>query len=93
MSPAGSFMTGGSGQGSVTVIDLVSDNSDDLTLGSLRALRQADVIAHDAGVSAEILDYARRDARRVALDAALPEDARVVVLRSAVLAKRAGGAA
>jgi uroporphyrin-III C-methyltransferase/precorrin-2 dehydrogenase/sirohydrochlorin ferrochelatase len=80
-----------SGAGSRTVINLVSNNSDDLTLGALRALRQADVIAHDAGVSPEILDYARRDARRVDLDAALPENARVVVLRSAIAAKRAGG--
>jgi uroporphyrin-III C-methyltransferase/precorrin-2 dehydrogenase/sirohydrochlorin ferrochelatase len=80
-----------SGEGSLTVIELASNNSDDLTLGALRALRKADVIAHDAGVSAEILDYARRDARRVDLDAALPQDARVVVLRSAVAAKRAGG--
>ena len=76
-----------SGEGSLTVIDLTSNRSDDLTLGELRALRKADVIAHDAGVAAEILDYARRDARRVGLDADLPRDgARVVVLRAPVLA-------
>jgi uroporphyrin-III C-methyltransferase/precorrin-2 dehydrogenase/sirohydrochlorin ferrochelatase len=80
-----------SGEGSMTVIELVSNHSDDLTLGALRALRRADVIAHDAGVAAEILGYARRDARRIDLDAALPQDARVVVLRSAVSQKRAGG--
>ena len=80
-----------SGEGSLTVIELASNNSDDLTLGALRALRKADVIAHDAGVSAEILDYARRDARRVDLDATLPQDARVILLRSAVAAKRAVG--
>jgi uroporphyrin-III C-methyltransferase/precorrin-2 dehydrogenase/sirohydrochlorin ferrochelatase len=68
--------------GSVTVIELVSNHSDDLTLGALRALRKADVIAHDANVAPEILDYARRDARRVDLDADLPQDARVVVLRA-----------
>jgi len=79
-----------SGEGSLTVIDLVSSHSDDLTLGALRALRKADVIAHDAGVSAEILDYARRDARRVDLDAELPQDARVVVLRSTAVPKRMG---
>jgi uroporphyrin-III C-methyltransferase/precorrin-2 dehydrogenase/sirohydrochlorin ferrochelatase len=79
------------GEGGRAVIDLVSANSDDLTLGALRALRSADVIAHDAGVPAEILDYARRDARRVGLDAELPEGARVVVLRSAVAQRRAGG--
>ena len=82
-----------SGAGSRTVIALVSNSSDDLTLGALRALRQADVIAHDAGVSPEILDYARRDARRVGLDADLPQDVRVVVLHSAAVIQRAGGAA
>jgi uroporphyrin-III C-methyltransferase/precorrin-2 dehydrogenase/sirohydrochlorin ferrochelatase len=80
-----------SGQGAVTVIDLASNNSDDLTLGALRALRKADVIAHDENVSAEILDYARRDARRIGLDAELPQDgARVVVLRGPAATKRMG---
>jgi uroporphyrin-III C-methyltransferase/precorrin-2 dehydrogenase/sirohydrochlorin ferrochelatase len=80
-----------SGAGSLTVIELISNDSDDLTLGTLRALRKADVIAHDAGVAAEILDYARRDARRVGLDTELPQDgARVVVLRAPVAAKRMG---
>jgi uroporphyrin-III C-methyltransferase/precorrin-2 dehydrogenase/sirohydrochlorin ferrochelatase len=70
------------GAGSLTVIELASNDSDDLTLGTLRALRKADVIAHDANVAAEILDYARRDARRVDLNSDLPRDARVVVLRA-----------
>jgi uroporphyrin-III C-methyltransferase/precorrin-2 dehydrogenase/sirohydrochlorin ferrochelatase len=74
-----------SGAGSLTVIDLVSNDSDDLTLGTLRALRKADVIAHDASVATEILDYARRDARRVGLNSDLPRDARVVVLRAPAL--------
>jgi uroporphyrin-III C-methyltransferase/precorrin-2 dehydrogenase/sirohydrochlorin ferrochelatase len=78
------------GAGTLTVIDLTSNRSDDLTLGALRALRKADVIAHDAGVSSEILDYARRDARRVDLDSELPKDARVVVLRAPAAAKRVG---
>jgi uroporphyrin-III C-methyltransferase/precorrin-2 dehydrogenase/sirohydrochlorin ferrochelatase len=79
-----------SGAGSLTVIDLASNDSDDLTLGTLRALRKADVIAHDANVAPEILDYARRDARRVDLDSELPKDARVVVLRAPAAAKRMG---
>ncbi len=73
------------------MIELLSNNSDDLTLGALRALRKADVIAHDADVADEILDYARRDARRVDHGADLPQDARVVVLRSAAAQKRVGG--
>ncbi|GAB2178773.1 precorrin-2 dehydrogenase/sirohydrochlorin ferrochelatase family protein [Dongia sp. agr-C8] len=79
-----------SGAGSVTVIELASNRSDDLTLGTLRALRQADVISHDANVAPEILDYARRDARRVDLNSDLPQDARVVVLRAPAAAKRVG---
>jgi uroporphyrin-III C-methyltransferase/precorrin-2 dehydrogenase/sirohydrochlorin ferrochelatase len=79
-----------SGQGSLTVIDLASNDSDDLTLGTLRALRKADVIAHAANVAPEILDYARRDARRVDLNSELPKDARVVVLRTPAAAKRMG---
>jgi uroporphyrin-III C-methyltransferase/precorrin-2 dehydrogenase/sirohydrochlorin ferrochelatase len=83
-----------SGPGSLTVIDLDSNDSDDLTLGALRALRKADVIAHDANVAAEILDYARRDARRVDLTiepgAELPKDARVVVLRAPAAVTRMG---
>jgi uroporphyrin-III C-methyltransferase/precorrin-2 dehydrogenase/sirohydrochlorin ferrochelatase len=79
-----------SGAGSVTVIDLVSNDSEDLTLGTLRALRKADVIAHDANVAPVILDYARRDARRVDLNSDLPRDARVVVLRAPAVAKVVG---
>jgi uroporphyrin-III C-methyltransferase/precorrin-2 dehydrogenase/sirohydrochlorin ferrochelatase len=82
-----------SGAGSVTVIELASNNSDDLTLGALRALRKADVIAHDANVATEILDYARRDARRVDLDSDLPRDARVVVLRAPARAAKLRGVA
>lgn len=79
-----------SGAGSVTVIELVSNDSDDLTLGTLRALRKADVIAHDGFVAPEILDLARRDARRIGLAAALPQGARVVVLRAPAAAKLLG---
>ena len=79
-----------SGAGSLTVIELASNDCDDLTLGTLRALRKADVIAHDASVAPEILDYARRDARRVDLNSDLPRDARVVVLRAPAAAKRVG---
>ncbi|WP_424814145.1 siroheme synthase CysG [Roseococcus sp. YIM B11640] len=39
--------------------------ADLLTLRALRALGEADVIVHDRLVSAEVLDLARRDARRI----------------------------
>jgi precorrin-2 dehydrogenase/sirohydrochlorin ferrochelatase len=37
-----------------------------LTLRAVRALSSADIVAADAGVSSEVLAYARRDARRLA---------------------------
>ena len=44
-----------------------------LTLKAHRLLQQADVIVHDRGSDARILDYARRDATRIAVDAAAPD--------------------
>jgi len=71
-------------------IDLASNDPEELTLKTLRALRGADVIVHDAGVSPAILDYARRDARHVALGEDFDVTGlRVVVLRSAWGARRA----
>jgi uroporphyrin-III C-methyltransferase/precorrin-2 dehydrogenase/sirohydrochlorin ferrochelatase len=52
--------------GSLTVIALASGGADELRLKDLRALRRADVIAHDGDIPAEILGYARREARRIA---------------------------
>jgi uroporphyrin-III C-methyltransferase/precorrin-2 dehydrogenase/sirohydrochlorin ferrochelatase len=78
-----------SATGSLITIELASHDADELTLRAVRALRKADVIAYDAALSPRILDYARRDAKRVALTGAsdfFEERARglrVVVLRSA----------
>jgi uroporphyrin-III C-methyltransferase/precorrin-2 dehydrogenase/sirohydrochlorin ferrochelatase len=44
-----------------------------LTLKAHRKLQEADVIVHDRQVDPRILDYARRDAGRVAVDGAAPE--------------------
>jgi uroporphyrin-III C-methyltransferase/precorrin-2 dehydrogenase/sirohydrochlorin ferrochelatase len=87
-------------RGAIQEFRIVSDNTDDLTLGMLRALRDADMVAHDAALPAAILDYARRDARQVVLGET-PDDfsherargLRVVVLRSNLAAKRVEGAA
>jgi uroporphyrin-III C-methyltransferase/precorrin-2 dehydrogenase/sirohydrochlorin ferrochelatase len=72
------------GKGTRVEIELISNDPDDLTLGTLRALRKADVILHDGDVSPAILDYARRDARHVVLDTDHSDltGLRVVVLRS-----------
>jgi uroporphyrin-III C-methyltransferase/precorrin-2 dehydrogenase/sirohydrochlorin ferrochelatase len=70
--------------GSVTVIALASNDPDELRLKDLRALRQADVIAHDDDVPAEILGYARREAKRIALtDASDVTGVNLVVLHAA----------
>lgn len=45
-------------------ISITSDDPGDITLNTLRALNKADIIFHDEGISARILDLARRDADR-----------------------------
>jgi len=50
--------------GSVTVIE-VGDDADSLTLRAVRALYSADVIFYDDGVQPEVLDFARREARKL----------------------------
>jgi uroporphyrin-III C-methyltransferase / precorrin-2 dehydrogenase / sirohydrochlorin ferrochelatase len=44
-----------------------------LTLKAHRKLQEADCIVHDRGADPRILDYARRDAVRVAVDTAAPD--------------------
>jgi uroporphyrin-III C-methyltransferase/precorrin-2 dehydrogenase/sirohydrochlorin ferrochelatase len=44
-----------------------------LTLKAHRNLQEADCIVHDRGADARILDYARRDATRIAVEAAAPD--------------------
>ena len=86
-------------QGSIQEFRLASDDVDDLTLGLLRALRSADVVAHDAALPVAILEYARRDARQVILgetEDVVPERAdgmRVIVLRAAQSGTRNAAAA
>jgi uroporphyrin-III C-methyltransferase/precorrin-2 dehydrogenase/sirohydrochlorin ferrochelatase len=45
----------------------VGESTETLTLGALKALRQADFIVFDAGVPSAVLDFARREAHRVPL--------------------------
>jgi uroporphyrin-III C-methyltransferase/precorrin-2 dehydrogenase/sirohydrochlorin ferrochelatase len=44
-----------------------------LTLKAHRRLQDADLIVHDRGADARVLDYARRDAARIAVEAAAPD--------------------
>ena len=57
----------GEGQGSVTLVGAGPGDADLLTVKALRALQDADIVFHDEGLSAEILDRIRRDASRVAV--------------------------
>jgi uroporphyrin-III C-methyltransferase/precorrin-2 dehydrogenase/sirohydrochlorin ferrochelatase len=54
----------GMASGSLLLIDAGSGDPARLTLGALRALQSADVILFDEGVSADVLDLARREAKR-----------------------------
>ncbi len=65
--------------GLVQLVGAGPGDPDLLTLKALRALQDADVIVHDRLVSAEILNLARRDARRLyvgkaASDHSVPQD-------------------
>jgi uroporphyrin-III C-methyltransferase / precorrin-2 dehydrogenase / sirohydrochlorin ferrochelatase len=50
--------------GAIVELLVDADDPDQITLGDLRALQQADVVLFDAGIAAEIVDLARRDAQR-----------------------------
>lgn len=52
-------------QGRVAIVGAGPGDPDLLTLKAHRALQQADVIVHDKLVSDAVLDFARRDARRI----------------------------
>jgi uroporphyrin-III C-methyltransferase/precorrin-2 dehydrogenase/sirohydrochlorin ferrochelatase len=83
----------------VTMIEVGSD-PEDLTLKSVRALQSADIILFDVSVSPQVLELARREAKRVPVGAGDRDshariarlatlDRHVVLLRSAELADSA----
>jgi uroporphyrin-III C-methyltransferase/precorrin-2 dehydrogenase/sirohydrochlorin ferrochelatase len=81
---ADGWLEGAASETAVLVeIHLRSHDPEDLTLREARLLGSADVLAHEAGVPAAILDRARADARRLSLaPGERPEaDGLVVVLR------------
>ncbi|MBV8185462.1 MAG: uroporphyrinogen-III C-methyltransferase [Hyphomicrobiales bacterium] len=55
----------GSARGRVTLIAAPSPDPDLLTLKAVRALQSAEVILYDQLVSAEVLGFARREAKRI----------------------------
>lgn len=56
---------GDAGRGSVTFIGAGPGDPELLTLRAVRAMQAADVILYDDLVSAEVLDFARREARKL----------------------------
>ncbi|NVO12443.1 MAG: uroporphyrinogen-III C-methyltransferase [Rhodoplanes sp.] len=64
------LLAGGAGPGGITVVDAGPGDPELLTLAAVRALRSADVVLHDAGVSSEVLAFARREARMLPIGAA-----------------------
>jgi uroporphyrin-III C-methyltransferase/precorrin-2 dehydrogenase/sirohydrochlorin ferrochelatase len=63
---------------SVAIID-VGESADTLTLRALRVLRTADVIFFDDALPAAVLDFARREARRIPLHPGYEGEARRIV--------------
>jgi uroporphyrin-III C-methyltransferase/precorrin-2 dehydrogenase/sirohydrochlorin ferrochelatase len=55
-------------QGSVTVIRATHGDPELLTVRAVRALQSADVILFDHGISPDVLDFARREAKKIALN-------------------------
>ncbi len=56
---------GGAPKGRVTLVGAGPGDPDLLTLKAVRALQAAEVILYDQLVSAEVLDFARREAKRI----------------------------
>ena len=57
--------TATSEQGSVAIVELNSPDPEMLTLRAVRALQSADIILFDERVSAEVLEFARREAKKM----------------------------
>jgi uroporphyrin-III C-methyltransferase / precorrin-2 dehydrogenase / sirohydrochlorin ferrochelatase len=72
-------------RGSLILVDAGLDAADMLPLRAVRALQSADAIVADADVPSAVLDFARREARRLVLgtspsDAPAQADARTIAL-------------
>ena len=77
-------------QGSVTIINAGPGDPDLLTAKALRALSDADVVFHDEGISADILDRIRRDAARVVIAPAISQgDIDRLLIEAATTGRRA----
>jgi uroporphyrin-III C-methyltransferase / precorrin-2 dehydrogenase / sirohydrochlorin ferrochelatase len=81
-------------RGALVIVALTSDDPEMLTLRAVRELQSADAIVVDAGVPTAVLDFARREAKKLMLGthvhgaASQPEDVDALVTRLAKLGKR-----
>jgi uroporphyrin-III C-methyltransferase / precorrin-2 dehydrogenase / sirohydrochlorin ferrochelatase len=70
------------GEGAVTVVSVAAGDPESLTLRAVRALQSADIILFDDFVSRDVLDFARREARKLLVGkAASDEDAVDALMR------------
>jgi precorrin-2 dehydrogenase/sirohydrochlorin ferrochelatase len=79
-------------QGRVTFV-LGAGPAERLTLAAGRALAAADALAPDAGVDAEVMGLARRDAERLSPDQATPEQLSDLTVRGLHVVRVTAGAA
>jgi uroporphyrin-III C-methyltransferase / precorrin-2 dehydrogenase / sirohydrochlorin ferrochelatase len=80
-------------RGALVFVGVPSNDPEMLTLRAVRALHSADVILFDAGVPAAVLDFARREARRLMIghsehDGSAPEEIDALTIRLARQSKR-----
>ena len=68
-------------RGAVTLVDVDGNDPDALTLRAVRALHAADVILFDEQVSHQILDFARREARKIRIGKIM-RDGQIEALRT-----------
>jgi uroporphyrin-III C-methyltransferase/precorrin-2 dehydrogenase/sirohydrochlorin ferrochelatase len=78
--------------GTVTIIAVAARHAETLTLNAVRALRGADSIFYDEGVSSAVLEFARREARRLPVGCVGSEEAASMTeLTRLIIAAASGG--
>jgi uroporphyrin-III C-methyltransferase/precorrin-2 dehydrogenase/sirohydrochlorin ferrochelatase len=74
--------------GSVVMVDAGPGDPELITLRALRALQSADVILIEPGVSPDIVDFARREAKKMLVGAEAPSEATALMLTFARAGRR-----
>lgn len=74
--------------GRVSFVGVTSGDPELLTIKAQRKLQEADVIVHDRGIAADLLELARRDAVRIPTDGKLFDGTDAILIREAKSGKR-----